>query len=109
MTSFRIEHFTLFIYAILLAAGGGMGFVKAKSKASLIAGVLSAVAAVAALVLSLMGISFGIPLGMLLAIVMFLFFGYRLALRRKFMPAGLIAVASLVVLGVLIWTTYWVS
>ena len=105
-----IAHITLGIYAALLAVGGVMGFVKAGSKASLISGILSAVAAVLALVLSRMGFKFGLPLGMLLACVLFVLFGYRYALKnRKFMPSGMLAVVSLVVLGMMVLALDWTS
>jgi len=98
-----VGHVTLGIYAALLAVGGIMGFVKARSRASLIAGLVSATAALVALVLARLRYALGFPLGMALAIVLILFFGYRFALRgRKFMPTGLLAVLSLVVLTIMI-------
>ncbi|AGA25114.1 TMEM14 family protein [Singulisphaera acidiphila] len=101
-----VGHVTLGIYAILLAVGGIMGFVKARSRPSLIAGLVSAVAALVALALSVQGNVWGRPLGLLLAVFLFVFFGYRYALRAKvFMPNGLMAVVSLVVVMILIvWT-----
>jgi uncharacterized membrane protein (UPF0136 family) len=91
------------VYAALLAAGGIIGFVKARSKASLIAGLLSAVLALVALALSAKGSGLGIPLGLLVAVALLVLFGYRYARGgRKFMPSGLLAVVSLVVLGVLL-------
>jgi uncharacterized membrane protein (UPF0136 family) len=108
MISPLVGHITLGIYAVLLAAGGIMGFVKARSRPSLVAGLVSAVAALAALSLSRLGYSFGIPLGMTLATVLFVFFGYRYALRnRLFMPNGLMAVVSLIVLGVMFMLLDW--
>ena len=51
---------------------------------------------------------FGFPMGMALAIVLFVLFGYRYALRgRKFMPSGMMAVVSIVVLGVMILVMDW--
>lgn len=101
-----VGHITLGIYAVLLAVGGVMGFVKARSRPSLIAGLVSALAAVVALALSATGNLWGRPLGLLLAVVLFVFFGYRYALRGKvFMPSGLMAVVSLVVVLILmVWT-----
>jgi len=105
-----IAHVTLGIYAALLAVGGVMGFVKARSHASLISGLLSAVFAVVALALSALKNPLGIPLGVLLAITLFVLFGYRYALRaRRFMPSGLLAVVSLVVLAVLLLAADWVA
>ncbi|MFO0951046.1 MAG: TMEM14 family protein [Isosphaeraceae bacterium] len=99
----RIEHVVLFLYAVLLGVGGVMGFIKARSHASLISGLLSAFAAAAAAVVSLMGYQWGVPLGVTLALVLFVLFGYRYAIRnKKFMPSGVLAVVSLVVLLLLL-------
>lgn len=98
-----VAHVTLGIYAVLLAMGGIMGFVKARSRPSLIAGLVSAVGALIALGLSVAGNVWGRPLGLLLAVALFVFFGYRYALRnRKFMPNGLMAAVSIVVVAVLV-------
>ncbi len=103
MTTLLVAQLTLGIYAVLLAMGGVMGFMKARSRPSLISGLVSAAAAAVALVLSAMQYRFGVPLGATLAIVLFLFFGYRYALRnRLFMPNGLMAVVSFVVLVVMV-------
>lgn len=110
MISPLVGHITLAIYALLLAAGGIMGFVKARSHPSLIAGLISAVAALVALALSRMQYSLGFPLGMALATVLFVLFGYRYALKnRLLMPNGVMAVVSLVVLGVMIMVIDWTT
>ena len=97
-----VVHITLGLYAALLAVGGIMGFVKARSRPSLIAGLVSAAAALVALGLAVAGHAFGRPLGLLLAIALFVFFGYRFALRnRKFMPSGMMAVVSFIVVAVI--------
>jgi uncharacterized membrane protein (UPF0136 family) len=103
-----VGHITLGIYAVLLAVGGVIGFVRARSRPSLIAGVGSAVGALAALGLSIARNPFGFPLGMALALVLFIFFGYRYALQaHRFMPSGLMAVVSLIVVGVMAVAADW--
>jgi uncharacterized membrane protein (UPF0136 family) len=98
-----VGQITLGIYAVLLAAGGLVGYLKAGSRASLIAGSISALAAFAALGLSVKSHPLGPPLGLILSISLFLLFGYRYAVKtRKFMPSGLLALVSLVVLAVMI-------
>lgn len=93
---------TLAVYALLLAAGGLVGYLKAGSKPSLIAGSISALIALAALALSFGQGDWGVYLGLALAVVMNLVFGYRYAIKtRKFMPSGLLAAVSLVVFAVL--------
>lgn len=93
---------TLGVYAVLLAVGGVMGYVKAKSRPSLIAGIGSAVAAIATLAAVRLAPAVGYPLGALLAVALLGFFGPRFARSRKFMPAGLMAILSLIVLAVMV-------
>ena len=108
MVSPIVGQVTLGIYAVLLAAGGLIGYLKAGSRPSLIAGSISAIAAICALALSMRDNALGIPLGLLLSITLFILFGYRYAVKtRKFMPSGLLAVASLVVLAVMFLVMDW--
>jgi uncharacterized membrane protein (UPF0136 family) len=103
MISLLVGRITLGVYAVLLAVGGVIGYTKAGSKPSLIAGLASAAAAILALVLSFQNASWGMGLGVLVALVLAYFFGHRFAVKtRKFMPAGLLAVVSVVVLAVTI-------
>jgi uncharacterized membrane protein (UPF0136 family) len=96
----------LAIYAVLLIVGGVIGLVKGRSRASLIAGVVSGLVATAAA----FKISYssnekgGYAIGLTLAIVLFLFFGYRAAMSRRFMPGGMLAVASALVMAIMVWS-----
>ncbi len=103
MISLLAGQISLGIYAVLLAVGGIIGYTKAGSRPSLIAGLASAVAALLALGLSYRNATLGMGVGALVALLLAVFFGYRfLAKTRKFMPAGLLAVVSLVVLAMAI-------
>jgi uncharacterized membrane protein (UPF0136 family) len=86
----------LWIYIVLLVAGGLVGFLKAGSKASLI---MSSVFA-ALLALAALGI---LPPVAALILVGFLavFFGMRFAKGKKFMPGGLMTILSVVTLVLL--------
>jgi uncharacterized membrane protein (UPF0136 family) len=103
-----IAPITLGIYAVLLGVGGLIGYLKAGSRPSLIAGSISALVALVALGLSLKYKNYGIVLGLLLSISLFILFGYRYAVKtQKFMPSGLLAVVSLVVLAVMFLIMDW--
>lgn len=84
----------LWIYIVLLVIGGIMGFVKGKSLISLV-----------------MALVFAIPLSLIAAgqlrvshledillVILLIVFGMRLAKTRKFMPAGLMLLLTVLVL-----------
>ncbi len=99
MTTLQIFEVVLGVYALLLAVGGVIGYTKAGSRPSLIAGLLSAFAAFVALLITPSNPRFGLAAAALVALVLAGFFGYRfVAKTRKFMPAGLLAVLSVLVL-----------
>ncbi len=88
----------LWIYIILLLAGGLIGFFKAGSKVSLIT---SAVAA-AALILTTVGVLKGkVEVGVADAImaVLLVVFAIRLTKTKKFMPSGLMLVITVIALA----------
>lgn len=84
----------LWIYIVLLVAGGMVGFFKGKSKVSLIMSVVFA----ALLSLCAAGIIFQYYVADILLAALLVVFGLRLAKTRKFMPAGLMLVITLVAL-----------
>jgi uncharacterized membrane protein (UPF0136 family) len=101
----RFGLIVLGIYAVLLIVGGVIGFVKAKSLPSLIAGVVSGLIALICVGLSATdNEAIGYSLGLALAIMLFLFFGTRALSSRKFIPAGLLAVSSVLVIAVMVWS-----
>jgi uncharacterized membrane protein (UPF0136 family) len=103
-----VGQITLGIYALLLGVGGLMGYLKAGSRPSLIAGSISALAALGAVGLWSTNFRLGVALGLLLSSTLFVLFGYRYAVKtRKFMPSGLLAIASLVVLAVMFVVMDW--
>jgi uncharacterized membrane protein (UPF0136 family) len=96
MTPF-VGQVALGVYAVLLAVGGVIGYVKAGSKPSLVAGIGSAVLALICLVLSKSQPPVGLGLGALLAACLLVVFTMRFAKSRKFMPGGMLMAISLVV------------
>jgi uncharacterized membrane protein (UPF0136 family) len=84
----------LWIYIVLLVVGGLIGFLKAKSKVSLIMSVSFA----ALLVLCALGIIFQPYVADILLAALLIVFAMRLAKTKKFMPAGMMLIVTLIAL-----------
>lgn len=96
----------LSVYALLLAVGGLVGFLKAGSRPSLVAGLVSGALVAGCAAMAVVGqVLAGRTFGMTLALLLGVFFGYRYAIKPKFMPSGLMTVISLVVLILLFFIT----
>lgn len=100
----KLQATLLFLYGLLLLIGGIIGHFKANSPASLIAGIVFGVLAIGNAFAFFKGLSWAYPLGFILSSFLFLFFTYRFFLSYRFMPAGLMACLSLVLLLLLFWT-----
>src|SRR5256885_865978 len=85
----------LWIYIIVLVIGGLIGFLKGKSKVSLIMSVSFA----AALSLCAAGIIFQPYVADILLAVLLVVFAMRMVKTKKFMPAGLMLVITIVALA----------
>jgi uncharacterized membrane protein (UPF0136 family) len=85
----------LWIYIILLVIGGMIGFLKAKSPVSLIMSVAFAVA----LSFCAAGIIFQYYVADILLAVLLVVFAMRLTKTKKFMPAGLMLIVTLITLA----------
>ena len=88
--TFMNANVILWIYIALLEIGGTIGFIKAKSKASLIA---SSIFAIPLIICALGFLDIRVGQGVLAFLLVF--FGMRYAKSRKLMPNGVMAVASL--------------
>jgi len=85
----------LWIYIVLLVAGGLVGFLKAGSKMSLI----MSLAFAAGLSLCAIGVIRPSVLADILLLVLLIFFGLRFAKGKRFMPAGLMTLLTVVALA----------
>ena len=85
----------LWVCIVLLVSGGLIGFLKGKSKVSLIMSVTFA----AALSLCAAGIIFQAYVADILLAALLVVFGLRLAKTKKFMPAGLMLIVTIVALA----------
>ena len=84
----------IWIYIVLLVVGGLIGFLKAGSKASLIVSSVSA----AILILCQIGVIFERRMIDIVLAVLLVLFAWRLSESKKFMPAGLMLVLTVVTL-----------
>ena len=84
----------LWIYIVLLVAGGVMGLVKGKSKISLIASLAFAIPLI-------LCVTYVIPFHYLfwILVVLLAFFGWRLLKSKKFMPNGLMVILTVLALA----------
>ena len=86
------------VYAVLLLLGGGLGYARAKSVPSLIAGVAAAVLTMVAILLLPHHPRVGLGLGILVSLALGAFFFQRYQETKKPMPAMLVLTMSVVVL-----------
>jgi uncharacterized membrane protein (UPF0136 family) len=92
------------IYAIMVAAGGAMGYAKAGSMASLIAGAVAGLALAGGSALMMRGsYQTGWWLSLIVTLLMLARFG-SVALTKgfKLMPGGMVIIVSLIVLAALL-------
>ncbi|EGC37528.1 hypothetical protein DICPUDRAFT_91611 [Dictyostelium purpureum] len=89
----------VYAYAVLLAIGGIIGYLKAGSMPSLVMGVLSGAAVGYSANLTVTNRRLGTQLTLFLSFVLLLIMGSRFYNSQKFMPAGLVALFSFIVLA----------
>ena len=90
-----------FIFGVLVQAGGIIGFIKAKSRASLIAGLVSGGLLDVAAVLIISGREqLGLVLGTIVTVLLLGRFGPAFFKTKKFMPAGMIFVLGAISLAI---------
>ncbi|HEV7402462.1 MAG TPA: TMEM14 family protein [Chthoniobacteraceae bacterium] len=93
----ELTKYYYFLFGLMTIAGGVMGYVKAQSKASLIAGGISGLLLLTAGVLVSMKV---LPAALILGLVVSLALAFKFIpnflANRKFMPGGLMSVLSVI-------------
>ena len=88
----------LWIYIVLLVAGGLVGFLKGKSKVSLNMSVIFAAALAVCAIHGILDASLAAKIADGLMVALLVVFGLRLAATKKFMPAGMMLIVTLAAL-----------
>ena len=89
----------LWVYIVLLLVGGLMGYFKGKSQVSLVMTTAFAAALVLCAVPNIFEIGFRKNLANILMAALLVVFAMRLAKTKKFMPAGLMLIATIAALA----------
>jgi uncharacterized membrane protein (UPF0136 family) len=89
----------LWIYIVLLLAGGLIGFFKAKSRVSLLTSAVFAALLVLTTVRGVFQPAFALGLANVLMALLLVVFALRLAKTKKFMPSGLMLVVTIAALA----------
>lgn len=95
-----LARYTLLGYGVILILGGIMGYTKGKSRVSLLAGSISGIVILGIFAWSLQSPTAALLLGAAMAALLTIGMGIRFIRSGKFMPAGVIALLSLVALCV---------
>ncbi len=88
-------------YGILAVIGGIVGYAKAKSKISLMAGCSTGILLILGGIIQLQGLTWGLIFSLFMSVFLIITFISRLLKTRKFMPSGLMIIAGLVAVGVM--------
>ncbi|MBD2296603.1 hypothetical protein H6G06_24755 [Anabaena sphaerica FACHB-251] len=91
-----------FGYGILALVGGIIGYIQAKSKVSLMSGSISGLLLLFAGYCQLQGQTWGLTLAAFVTAILVVFFAFRLAKIRKFMPAGLMIIFGMLTLVIIL-------
>lgn len=82
------------LYALIVIAGGIVGYLKAGSSASLAMGAAFGLLLIATSFLMYRKVAWALNLSLAATLFLLLFFSYRFTASYKFMPAGLMALLS---------------
>jgi uncharacterized membrane protein (UPF0136 family) len=86
----------IWVYGVIMILGGIMGYVKVGSKASLLSGVGFGLGLLACGYGAWCGSGNSVAAAEIIALLLVVLFAIRYAKKRRFMPAGMLAVLSVV-------------
>ena len=86
------------IYGLLAGIGGIFGYVKSRSKPSLISGCISGILLLVAAFMQIQGNSLGLLIAKVIVSLLVIVFVFRLVKTKKFMPAGIMTITGVAAL-----------
>ena len=86
------------IYGLLAGIGGIFGYVKSRSKPSLISGCISGILLLVAAFMQIQGNSLGLLIAKVIVSLLVVVFVFRLVKTKKFMPAGIMTITGVAAL-----------
>ncbi len=89
-------------YGTIAIIGGIVGYIRADSKISLVSGSFCGLLLIFAAVMQLQGQTWGLLLAAAVTAGLLVFFAFRFAKTRKFLPAGLMTVLGMLTLAVMV-------
>jgi uncharacterized membrane protein (UPF0136 family) len=98
----QITAWITIVYGVLIALGGLMGYVKAKSVPSLIAGGLCGLILIACGFLMQSGQSSALPVALAVTVVLILNFGMKFMSSKGGMPGGIAVLSIVALVGMLL-------
>ncbi|MDP3509320.1 MAG: TMEM14 family protein [Candidatus Melainabacteria bacterium] len=97
-----VAHYAIIILSTFVLVGGVIGFKKAGSKASLIAGAISAVLLDACFAIGFVNMQAGFIAALVVTGLLDAFFLKRLMKTMKFMPSGMILLLCVITQGLIV-------
>lgn len=97
----EIAKTSVLVLAVMVLVGGIMGFVKAKSKASIISGVISSILLGGSYAIALSNLTTGLSCALGICLLLSLVFVMRFIKTRKMMPAGMMLLLCIGTAGLL--------
>ncbi|MEM7759587.1 MAG: TMEM14 family protein [Cyanobacteria bacterium P01_A01_bin.40] len=88
-------------YGLLAGLGGIWGYLKSRSKPSLISGCLSGVLLLLSAAMQIQGANLGLLASRIIVLLLLVVFGIRLTKTGKFMPSGIMLITGVIVLSCL--------
>ena len=85
-------------YGLLSGLGGIWGYIKSRSKPSLISGCLSGILLLIAAMMQIQGDSLGLLISKIVVLALVAVFTIRLIKTSKFMPSGIMLIAGIITL-----------